>query len=482
MSSKVKVKSVGDSDEYSIYKKCGHHIHSYSYGNHMRKYNKIIKKYNDEITSVNMDDTIKIKVIFHVLFPTKSFSKESVETRVHDVLMSVNDDFNNYTSNPNTMNNFKYKSIVNQVFLNNMKKQTIYLGNDMLSSVPIAPSNIVFDYGQTYYYPIVNKLDLVRFNDASEVELEQQYIKQFIHNNRADSIEPKKILNIWLVDMINTSILGFSTFPWESLDNHHGIVINRRCFFPEEYGDKYFNMYKTFTHEIGHYLGLLHTFSNDNSYGAYLAVNLNNDDSNQNITGDYISDTPTQLTPTYNPVDKNNNSKLHTDVLYNPLFMNFMDYTYDKYVTSFTKKQVQKMRFVIYKYRSHLVESDSLLLPTQKFNPETETTKVIMNEPALTNENSSPIKRDINDEDYSQNQIITNKTGPGPSKYDQYGYLLNKPNNDNNRQINRSNIIVPSVFQKPEPIIQTHQISMIKNGSSSMPTRIRRTGFGIGNK
>jgi hypothetical protein len=216
-----------------------------------------------------------------------------------------------------------------------------------------------------YYYPVTDQLNLNRYNDVTDIEIEFQVIKQHIFRNRAEAISPEKIINIWIVDMIGTSILGFSSFPWETIDGYHGIVVHQRCFFPEDYNEQQFSGYKTFTHEIGHFFGLLHVFSNNSGLGAYAAINLNLDE--DELNGDYIADTPTQLTPTYNPTDKERNRLLHYDNDFNPLFMNFMDYTHDKYVSMFTKNQIQKMRYMIFTYYPGLNDDNELPLP--KYDP-----------------------------------------------------------------------------------------------------------------
>lgn len=274
-------------------------------------------------------NTINIKIAFHFLAPRGSYNKNKVFERTHDVIMSLNNDFNNYSINPNIMNNFKYKSIVNQVFISNMDKQHIYLDKDFINELPSEPSGITFEFGELYYYPITSQLKVSQHTTESKLQI----IKEYIILNRADAIEPEKILNIWIVDMIEESILGFSNFPWEEIDSSHGIVINRKTFFPDKDISHSYGNLKTITHHVGHYLGLLH--SNNNP----------------------IYDIPEQLL---------------TDITYNPLFMNFMDYTYDKYVGIFTRDQITEMRQMILFHRSQLNSMiNNVILPTSKYSPDT---------------------------------------------------------------------------------------------------------------
>ncbi|AVL93614.1 putative bifunctional metalloprotease/ubiquitin-protein ligase [Megavirus vitis] len=348
------------------FRKCVHHILSHNYAANIKKHDDIIEKATPFISSMNMDETINVKILFHFLAPIGSYNREKVMSRAHDVIMSINDDFNNYTNNQNTMNNFKYKSIVNQIFASNMGKQNVYLGQNYLKFLPLKPSNITFELGEIYYYPVKNKLNLSKYDDEKDVEIQFQVIKQYIHQNRADAINPENFINIWIIDMTDTTVLGYSNFPWEMIDNFHGIIIHRRCFFPEDYQETNYSGYKTFSHELGHYFGLLHV---GGGMEAYLSPNINAESEKMDVNNDntklyYISD----------PLDKTNCKSLHSDVNYNPLFMNFMDFTHDKYVTMFTNNQLQKMRYMINSYRPKINSNKyktKILVP--KYNPETNT-------------------------------------------------------------------------------------------------------------
>ena len=358
-----------DPDHLCKHRKCAHHTYSRNYATNIRYHNDIMDRNGSKINSVDMNSIINIRTIFHFLAPNGTYSPDRVFARANDIVSSINDDFNNYNKNPNMMNNFKYKNIVNQVFVSNMFKRNIYFGNEYMNMIPTKPSNITFELGEVYYYPVRNRLNLSQYNDVRDVELEYQAIKQYINQNRADALYPEFFLNIWIIDMVGTSILGFSNFPWEMIDSYNGVIINRRCFFPEDYGETNFSLFKTFTHEIGHYLGLLHVYGENNGLGSYPSANINAD---TGTIQNFVS-TPNQLNVIYNPSDKLNNARLHSDDQYNPLFMNFMDYTPDKYVVFFTTRQIQKMRYMIFAYRPGLNTSNQIALPPPRYNPNSNT-------------------------------------------------------------------------------------------------------------
>jgi hypothetical protein len=229
---------------------------------------------------------------------------------------------------------------------------------------------------QVYFYPVNSVLDLKQLTDPDDVI---HRIRQYIRTARANAFFPQNYLNIWVVDMINTTALGIGSFPWNEFNDTHGIITSMRVFFPNINREDKYNEYKTFTHEIGHWCGLLHTFSKGNiPEKNAVAINMNDDKYTEGeTTGDYIEDTPYQKKITSDPTKDRD---LLYDNNYNPLFMNFMDYTYDSYLSSFTVNQVQKMRYMLLNYRREMTNTVKPQLPTPKDN-----LSITMNQPLMTN-------------------------------------------------------------------------------------------------
>lgn len=78
---------------------------------------------------------------------------------------------------------------------------------------------------------------------------------------------------------IGSNVSGFSSYPWTKDTLSDGVVINSKYFGINPFDNSILG--KVLTHEIGHYLGLVHIWG----------------DSNDCITDDDIEDTPLQRNP-----------------------------------------------------------------------------------------------------------------------------------------------------------------------------------------
>ena len=128
-------------------------------------------------------------------------------------------------------------------------------------------------------------------------------------------------LNVWTTD--GRTYLGFARYPswYKRSPQLDGIVLDYKSFPGGAYGDAY-SLGKTATHEVGHWLGLLHTFQG----GC-------------NAKGDYVDDTPAMLTPSSGcPVGKNTCKAPGDDPV-----RNYMDYSYDSCYDQFSQGQARRM-------------------------------------------------------------------------------------------------------------------------------------------
>lgn len=149
---------------------------------------------------------------------------------------------------------------------------------------------------------------------------------------------PEKYLNVWCWDIgLHGIYAGKSRFPVSDLEGlptpdqeaeGDGIFINAINFGQGETNTlPNLDMGRTLTHEMGHFLGLLHTFGP-----------LNNCD-----YSDYCDDTPPTRSATNGcPAEKSMACDGRPAMI-----ENYMDYAYDRCMNIFTKDQTARMRTVL---------------------------------------------------------------------------------------------------------------------------------------
>ena len=143
-------------------------------------------------------------------------------------------------------------------------------------------------------------------------------------------IEPDRILNMWVAD-IGGGILGYAQFPGGD-PSTDGVVMSPQYFGDASaaggsgfYLDAPFNLGRTATHEVGHWLNLRHIWGDGN---------CNADD--------FVSDTPAAGGPNYGCPSAGTNSC--PSQAGNDMFMNYMDYVDDACMFMFSAGQDSRMQ------------------------------------------------------------------------------------------------------------------------------------------
>jgi hypothetical protein len=144
----------------------------------------------------------------------------------------------------------------------------------------------------------------------------------------ADAWPTDRYLNIWVCDL-GSGLLGYAQFPGMPPETD-GVVILYSAFGTIGTATAPFNLGRTATHEIGHWLNLFHIWGDDDGPGE------------DPCSGDDgIFDTPGQGTrstgmPTFPQISCGNGPN-------GDMFMNYMDYTDDAGMFMFTHGQVSRM-------------------------------------------------------------------------------------------------------------------------------------------
>ncbi|PPK85291.1 putative secreted protein (Por secretion system target) [Neolewinella xylanilytica] len=161
----------------------------------------------------------------------------------------------------------------------------------------------------------------------------------------SDAVTPTKAMNMWVCE-IGGGILGYAQFPGGSPATD-GVVVDYRYFGTTGTATAPFDLGRTATHEVGHWLNLRHIWGDGGC-----------------SVDDFVTDTPTAGGPNYTggactypgpnsctPRGKNGGTDLPD------MFQNYMDYSDDQCMNLFTIGQKDRMWAAVSAARPELISA-----------------------------------------------------------------------------------------------------------------------------
>lgn len=150
--------------------------------------------------------------------------------------------------------------------------------------------------------------------------------------------DTSRYFNIYTNDGSGGGTLGYATFPQQDAETYlDGVVLNWQFVGRNTPTGGNYNLGRTGTHEVGHYLGLFHTFQGGCGFGGPYT------------SGDLIADTNAQNSPTFSCPSSAPSSCSSPDP-----YENYMDYSDDICMYRFTQEQINRMRCSMIHYRPNL--------------------------------------------------------------------------------------------------------------------------------
>lgn len=271
------------------------------------------------------DQEIYIPVVFHVVYNSFIPEQNISDAQIENQLAILNSCFANSVNNPNSVDT-KIRFCFARRDPGNLATTGIVRYQSAYEKWLIKPGSATDER---------NTLTSVGYWDKTK------YLNIWIAN-----IKEEKVINneIQLVDLLGQSNIAGYTNPFSA----DGIIINYK--YVGAIGTANipnYNLGKTLVHEVGHWLGLFHTFHN--SFQTTCANEA------CNIDGDKICDTPPVYNPAYNdPFWATDNTKRKDCSEAIISAENYMEYNFDQHTKFFTNNQKSVMRAALATYRNYI--------------------------------------------------------------------------------------------------------------------------------
>ncbi len=248
-------------------------------------------KKNEQVGRSSTSGPYTIPVVFHVIQDANNSTISPTYSQIQMQLASLNAAFSNSLSSLNNVTTGS-RAVNTAIQFCFAKKQWI---NGSQVAWPNSNLGVI-------YYNVTNSI-------TTNIDISSNASLASLSALTSSAFPSNMYLNIWCVPNISTSsntninaqpsVIGIGTFPWMSLPID-GIVMRNDCIGNNTYNNFTGNMFSyldkgnILAHEVGHFLGLFHTFEtivNSNistvggSPGCYGV-------SNPSTEGDLVYDTP----------------------------------------------------------------------------------------------------------------------------------------------------------------------------------------------
>lgn len=258
---------------------------------------------------------ITIPVVFHVIYNVDSLQQNIHDSLIQSQLDVLNEDFRRLNSDTDDVRTI-FDSLAADIGIEFCLATTDPNGNST-SGILRVPTNV----------------------KAFEFLNNQQDDMKFSSKGGDDAWPRDSFLNIWTCYMTifnSPGVLGYSHFPWDTSAATDGVVL---LYNVVGRNSKVFEMApgegETATHEVGHWLGLFHTWGNESFFPGC-------------DSSDYVDDTPNQNSQSNFDCNKTINSCPNELPYWNSqnppdLVEDYMDYSNDSCMCLFTKGQKDRM-------------------------------------------------------------------------------------------------------------------------------------------
>ncbi|MDR4492268.1 MAG: zinc metalloprotease [Candidatus Nitrosocosmicus sp.] len=183
---------------------------------------------------------------------------------------------------------------------------------------------------------------------------------KFTSEGGRDAWDTTRYLNLWTCNL-RSGLLGYAQFP-AGPPSTDGVAISHWVFgdrgsvlSPNSPFGNNFNLGRTATHEIGHYLNCYHLWGDEGMMEDPCSGT------------DNVVDTPNQrFENTGKPSFPDNTQRCNDTGEHGTMWMNYMDYTDDDSMYMFTVGQSVRMHATLNTSRSSLLQSDVLICPIEE--------------------------------------------------------------------------------------------------------------------